>query len=52
MKDPDRRFLKIAVIAFVNVYEFLWVAVSQREPAALDLDHEAMSFFKRMRYIG
>ena len=42
--DPDRRFLKVRFVAGWNVYKCLGIAIDQREPAALDLDHKPMTF--------
>src|SRR5262245_10101665 len=52
MKYADGGLLKIAVIAGLDIHEFLWVAVCQRKPAALNLYHDAMPFYKSMRHIG
>src|ERR1700754_2386078 len=46
--DPDRRFLKIRSTAGLNVYKSLGIAIDQREPAALHLDHDPVSLFKGM----
>ena len=51
MEDPDRRFFEIFRIGIIDVQELLWIPVSQRKPAALDLDHQAVSFFEGMRHI-
>ena len=36
----------------INVNELLWISVNQGEPAALDLDHEAVTFLKNVSHIG
>ena len=51
MINPDSRFLKILCIHIDNISEFLGIAVNQREPAALNLDHDSVTFFKQMRYL-
>ncbi|MNY45982.1 hypothetical protein D3C86_1811220 [compost metagenome] len=51
MVDRDPGFLKIGFRCFENVYKLLRITVHEREPAALDLDHHAMTFFESMRYL-
>src|SRR3954468_2649750 len=51
MINANSRLPEITIITLVNIHELLWVAVGQWEPAALDLDHQAMPFFERMRHI-
>lgn len=48
VKDADGRLLEIAVIRGINVDKLLRIPINQREPAALDLDHEPVAFFKGM----
>ena len=52
MVNPNGGFLKITVAGVVNIDEFLRVSVGQGKPGALDLYHQAMTFFKGMRNIG
>src|SRR5687768_12872983 len=52
MMNTDGCLLKITVITFIDIHKFLRVAVCQREPTALHLDHNAVSFLKSMRNIG
>ena len=39
-------FLKVLVGAGIDVHHFLGIAVNQRKPAALNLDHDAVAFFE------
>src|ERR1700744_5190554 len=52
MEYADSLLLEIAVIGGINVYKFLRIPVDEREPGALDLDHQAVSFLKGMGDIG
>src|ERR1700759_756898 len=45
------RNLIILFITGINISKLLWVPVRQRKPAALNLDHQAVSLFKCMSYI-
>ena len=49
--NMDGRFPEILIIAMVDIREYLWVPVNQREPAALHLYHHFMSFFEGMRNV-
>jgi hypothetical protein len=44
--DADGCFLKIGFAGRRDIDEGLGVEVDEREPAALQLDHDAMTFFK------
>src|SRR6185437_9495490 len=46
MPDPDGCLLKIRLAAGGNIDEGLRVAVDQREPAALHLDHDPVALFE------
>ena len=48
MVDPDGGFLEIRLICRGNFPEFLGVQVYNREPAALNLHHYAVTFGKKM----
>src|SRR6476646_4877085 len=50
--NPDHGLLKIFTGSLVNVDKCLRVAVRQRKPGALYLHHNAMSFFKGVRYVA
>ena len=43
---------EIPVAAFIDVAEGLWVAVNQREPSALNLNHQPVSGKERVGYVG
>ena len=45
-------FTKSAASAFVDLHELLRIAIGQREPRALDLQHDAMSRAEGVRDIG
>ncbi len=45
-------FLKSLSFALVDIHELLRVAVHQRKPAALDLDHQPVALLKGVRHIG
>ena len=47
--DSLSSFLKISLAGFVDVDKFLRVAIDKREPCALNLNHDAMSFFEGVR---
>src|SRR5258706_10861718 len=50
--DRNRHFLKITISAFVYIDKLLWIAIHQREPGTLNLNHEPMAFLERVGYIG
>ena len=52
VEDPDRLFLEIVVVGGINIHHFLRIPVDQREPAALDLDHQPVSFPESVGDIG
>src|SRR5205823_12290630 len=46
MINPLRRLFEIGIFGAVNIHEGLWIAIDQRKPRALDLDHHAMAAAK------
>src|SRR5437870_4797241 len=48
MEYTDRLFLEIVVPAGIDIDKFLGIAIYQREPGALHLDHQPVTFFKGM----
>ncbi len=52
MIDTDTCFLKICIPAGIDIREFLRITVTQREPAALYLDHEPVAFPERVCHVG
>jgi hypothetical protein len=49
--DTLSRFLKISLASPVDVNELLRIAIDEREPRTLDLDHDAVALFERMVHV-
>src|SRR5262249_57443248 len=52
MIDPLRGLLEILILSLIDVQELLWIAINQREPCALDVDHYSMALLERVVYVG
>ncbi len=50
--DPLRRRLEVLRLRGRDVHEGLWISIHEREPTALDLDHDAVPATKDVVHVG
>src|SRR5215813_14239069 len=50
--DPLRGLLEVLVFGLIDVHELLRIAVDQREPSALDMDHYSMALLESVIDVG